>query len=167
MPPLITTFLTFNLNFMKRIVLLFGLILFVGSIFAQEGQAPLAKGDKQLNFGLGFSGHGLPVYAGMDFAVHDDITVGPEVNVNFGNDGNVSFSAIGRGDYHFNRIIGIPSNWDFYAGANLGFRVGEEFKMRFGIQVGGRWYWSEKWGLNLEFGGGSTFGTHAGLSMKF
>ena len=160
---------------MKRIVLLFGLILFVGGIYAQEGQAPLAKGDKQLNLGLGHSSWGfIPVYAGMDFAIHDDITVGPEINLNISYGGNVTFGAIGRGDYHFNRIIGIPSNWDFYAGANLGFVVGSDFKMRFGFQVGGRWYWSEKWGLNYEFGGGPTFGnpiggyfgTHIGVSMK-
>ena len=150
---------------MKRIVLLFGLILFVSGIYAQEGQAPLSKGDMQLNMGLGFGTWGLPIYAGMDFAVHDDVTVGPEISVIFDSN-TVYFGAVGRGDYHFNRIIGIPSEWDFYAGASAGFRAGQDFNALFGVQVGGRWYWSEKWALNVELGGGSFFGGHIGVSMK-
>ncbi len=149
---------------MKKITLLLSLVFITGFIFAQDGAAPLAKGDKQLNFGLGTGSHGIPVYVGMDFAVHNDITVGPVVKVRF--DDDVSFGLIGRGDYHFNRIIGIPSNWDFYAGASIGFFAGNDFDFDIGLQVGGRWYWSDKWGLNLEFGGGTGYGTSIGVSMK-
>lgn len=53
---------------MKRIKLLIALFFIAGTMIAQSGAAPLSKGDRQLNFGLGFSNHGLPVYAGMDFA---------------------------------------------------------------------------------------------------
>lgn len=159
--------MNYNLKLMKmkKILLLSIVILFSGAMLAQNGEAPLSKGDKQLNFGLGFSSNGLPVYAGVDFAVHNDVTVGPMVKVNF--DDNTSFSLLGRADYHFNRIIGIPNNWDFYAGGNIGFNVGNDFDLDWGLQVGGRWYWSDKWGLNLEFGGGTGFGTLIGVSMKF
>ena len=151
---------------MKKIALLVGLVFIAATMFAQYGAAPLTKGQKQLNFGLGSSNHGIPAYIGMDFAVHNDITVGPVVKVRI--DDDISFGLLGRGDYHFNRIIGIPSNFDFYAGASVGFFSGNEDAggIDIGIQVGGRWYWSEKWGLNLEFGGGTGYGTSIGLSMK-
>jgi len=126
---------------MKKIKLLFGLLFVAGTILAQSGQAPLSKGDKQLNLGLGFSSHGLPVYAGVDFAVHNDWTVGPAAKIII--DDNFKFGVLGRFDYHWNRLIGIPSDWDFYAGANLGFNIGDDLNLDLGIQVGGRWYWSE------------------------
>ena len=72
-----------------------------------------------------------------------------------------------KGDYHWNYLIGIPSNWDFYAGARVGVSFGgSATDLDLGIQVGGRWYWSEKWGMNLEIGGGTGFGTTFGLSYK-
>ncbi len=155
---------------MKKITFLLGIFLITGALLAQDGKAPLSKGERQLNFGLGFNDWGLPVYASMDFAVHDDVTVGPMINTVFG--GNNAYLGIAaRGDYHFNRIIGIPSDFDFYAGANVGARLwfdkdNNSSIMSFGIQVGGRWYWSDQWGLNLEFGGGTGFGTSLGVSMK-
>lgn len=134
------------------------------AMFAQYGSAPLSRGEKQFNFGLGASSYGLPVYAGVDFAVHDDVTLGPVVSIRF--DDDISLGLIVRGDYHFNRLIGIPEEWDFYAGASLGFFGGNDFYSDFNVQVGGRWYWSSRWGLNLEFGGGTGYGTAIGLSMK-
>ena len=150
---------------MKKTVLFTLLLLITAGLFAQKGGvAPLAKGDKQLNFGTGFTNYGLPVYVSMDFAVHKDVTITPEVHVKFDDDirGGILFKA----DYHWNYLIGIPSNWDFYAGARVGVDFGDATDLDLGIQVGGRWYWSEKWGLNLELGGGTGFGTTFGLSMK-
>ncbi len=153
---------------MKRIIILFGWIIITGNIFAQQGEAPLSKGDMQVNFGLGFGYWGLPIYASFDFAVHDDVTVGPDISGIFDFERNTAyFGVAARGDYHFNRIIGIPSEWDFYAGARLGFRAGSNFEALFGIQVGGRWYWDDRWGLNLEFGGGyNSFAVRTGVSLK-
>ena len=149
---------------MKKITLLLGLLFIAGSMIAQEGAAPLSKGGKQLNLGLGFSGYGLPLYAGMDFAFHNDWTAGPVVKLVI--DDDIRFGALGRVDYHWNRLIGIPSNWDFYLGASAGFLSGNDAGLSLGLQLGGRWYWSEKWGLNLEFGGGTGYGTSFGVSMK-
>lgn len=150
---------------MKKLITLLILALIMTSVHAQNGGvAPLAKGEKQLNFGTGFSSGGLPVYASLDFAVHKDVTVTPEVHMKF--DDNFKAGMLVKGSYHWNYLIGIPSNWDFYAGAQVGFDFGQEFDMDIGIHVGGRWYWSEKWGMNLEFGGGTGFGTTFGLSMK-
>jgi hypothetical protein len=149
---------------MKRINLLIGLVLITGAIMAQSGSAPLSKGDKQLNFGLGYSSRGLPTYIGMDFAFHNDWTAGPVVKLVF--DDDFGFGALGRIDYHWNRLIGIPSNWDFYLGASVGVISQDKFILDLGLQLGGRWYWSDKWGVNLEFGGGTGFGSSAGVSMK-
>lgn len=152
---------------MKKTSILLAFVLTSLLTFAQ-GAAPLSKGEKQLNFGLGF-GNGIPAYIGADFAVHDDITVGPEISVNL--DGMNYMTFAGRGDYHWNRLIGIPSNWDFYTGMNLGFALGFNgygSDLSLGAQIGGRYYWTDKWAINLEFAGGTVdVGGKIGVSMKF
>lgn len=149
---------------MRKLTFTTILILISVSVFSQHGQAPLAKGAKQINFGLGFSGSGLPAYVGMDFPIHGDWTVGPVLKIVFDEDSKVG--ALGRVDYHWNRLLDIPSDWDFYLGANLGFLSGNDFDMEFGLQLGGRWYWNNKWALNLEFGGGTGYGSSLGVSRK-
>jgi hypothetical protein len=67
--------------------------------------------------------------------------------------------------------LNIPQNWDFYAGLNIGFRIGLDNAtssgLDLGAQVGGRYYWNDKWGVNVEFGGGSTMaGGGVGLSLR-
>ena len=148
----------------------FLLLILLAGMFSAFSQAPLDKGQKQLNFGLGFGG-GLPAYIGMDFAIHPDITLGGEVYMNL--DGFDYIVPKFRGDYHFNTLIGIPPEFDFYAGANVGFLVyfgnGDSYTtgLDLGLQVGGRWYWNDKWGINLELGGGvKNYGGRFGLSMK-
>ncbi len=152
---------------MKKITIVLAFLMLTGLMYAQEqGAAPLSKGEKQMNFGLGF-GSDIPAYWGMDWAVHNDITVGGAAMINLNGFDWINFK--GKGDYHWNRLIGIPSNWDFYAGAGIGFRIGFDGNssgLDFDIHVGGRWFWSEKWGLNLEIGGGTGFGSLVGVTMK-
>ena len=152
---------------MKKIifVFLFAAFLFAGNAFSQS--APLSKGQKQLNFGLGLDSWGLPIYAGLDFAVHKDITIGPEVYLKLEYDSN-NFGVAFRGDYHFNSLLGIPKEFDFYAGANINHFFSEHYDhpTNLDFQIGGRYYWS-KWGVNLELGGGRyTQGGKFGLSLK-
>lgn len=162
------------------------LILFTLAIFAfnsTQAQCPINKGQAQLNAGFGFSSWGLPVYVGMDFGVHKDVTVGGEAsfrsyNGNW-NSKNYRHSVLGisaNGNYHFNHLLEIPLEWDFYAGANLGFYIwnspddydGDNVSgLGLGIQVGGRYYFKDNLGLNLEFGGGNAFsGGKIGISIK-
>lgn len=154
---------------MKKFTLLFA-FLAVGLFASAQGAAPLSKGGRQMNFGVGFNEGGVPLFFGMDWAVHNDITVGGMAAFNL--DGFDYMNLAARGDYHFNRIMGIPSNWDFYAGANLGFRIGfgdynGNSGLDLGAQIGGRWFWSDKWGIMLEGGGGILGGGgRAGLTMK-
>jgi len=151
---------------MKRVLLL---ILVAAMFTTAFSQAPLSKGQKQLNMGLGMSGYGLPAYIGMDFSIHPDVTLGGEVAFNL--QGFDYITPRFLANYHFNTLIGIPPEFDFYAGGNLGFVIyfgdGENISgLDLGLQVGGRWYWNNKWGLNLEFAGGTGWGTKFGVSMK-
>lgn len=165
---------------MKKQIITFAFLLFASMIYAQ---APVAKGESQLNAGLGLSSWGLPVYLGLDYGVHPDITVGGELSYRSYSDkyANVNYdhSVIGisgNGNYHFNRVLEIPKKWDFYAGLNLGFYIWNspnDYKgshssgLGLGAQVGGRYFFSDKIGLNLEFGGGNAFsGGKLGLTFK-
>jgi outer membrane immunogenic protein len=151
---------------MKKFTFIILFLSLIGyNVNAQNGTAPLARGQKQLNFGTGFSDHGLPLYVSLDFAVHKDVTITPQVNIAF-KENNTSFGLLVKGDYHWNYLLDIPSDWDFYAGARLGFTFGNDSGVNLGLQVGGRWYFTPKWALNLELAGGTGYGTALGVSYK-
>jgi hypothetical protein len=150
---------------MKRFSLITILGILSFTIMAQSGESALPRGNKQLNLGLGFNTHGFPIYAGLDFAVHNNVTLGPLLKIRF-DDNNTSVILVGRVDFHWNQLMGIPSNWDFYTGGNLGARFRDGIYLDLGLQIGGRWYFSDKLGINLEFGGGRGFGTLLGISIR-
>lgn len=154
---------------MKRVSIILALALTVTLAHAQGGGvAPLARGQMQLNFGTGFSNHGLPIYGSLDIALHKDVTLTPEMHIRlpyFGED-DLNGGVMVKADYHWNYLIGIPSNWDFYAGARAGLSFGGDLYPDLGIQVGGRWYFSPHWALNLELAGGTGYGTTFGMSYK-
>lgn len=141
------------------------------SISAAIAQGSLPKGATQLNTGLGFSGWGVPVYIGFDYGVHPDISIGAEFSFrSYREDWHgdkYSHSVIGiagNANYHFNTLLSIPSEWDFYAGLNLGFYIwnspndypGDHVSgLGLGAQIGGRYYFNNRIGLNLEIGGGT------------
>ena len=171
-------------NFRKKI-LSFLLLLFLTfhSICAQV-EGPISKGQLQLNAGLGFSGWGVPVYIGLDYGFHPDITIGGELsNRNykeafFGSDYNHSITGISSNfNYHFNRLLNISSNLDIYAGLNLGFYIWNtsfgyqgsgSSGLGLGAQIGGRYYFNNNWGINLELGGANTTsGYKIGASYRF
>jgi outer membrane immunogenic protein len=114
---------------------------------AVAGEAPLAPGRLELNVGLGLGRAPLPVYAGIDVAVHRDVTLGGTALVSTGSG---SLAALGRVDYHWNRLLGIPRDGDLYLGAGV---LLNGFGLYPRVQLGGRWFWSERMGLNLELGG--------------
>lgn len=166
---------------MKRILMSIMFVSFIGWAY---GQYPLEVGGKQLNAGFGFSTWGLPVYVGADFGVHKDISIGPEISFrsyreNWGGYvySNTILGFSFNGNYHFNSLMKIPNSFDFYAGLNLGFFVWNTDDgyggsgasgLGFGGQVGGRYYFNDKWGINLELGGGNSFsGGKIGVTFKF
>ncbi len=165
---------------MKRIILSSLLSIFTIISYAQSA---LPKGQNQLNVGVGFSGWGIPVYLGFDHSIGNDFTLGLELSYrgyreNYkGNDYKHSITGFsGNANYHFNRVLNIPSNFDFYAGLNLGFYVWSSpttydgtrsSGLGLGAQIGGRYSLSKSASLNLEFGGGNAFsGGKFGLTFK-
>lgn len=149
-----------------------------------SAQYKLAKGDKQFNAGVGFSNWGIPIYVGLDYGVHQDISVGGEVSFRSYTERwkhdryhHTIFGISANGNYHLNTILTIPEEFDFYAGINIGFFAwsypdnyyGHRISgLGIGGQIGGRYYFKDDVGINLEFGGGNVFnGGKIGISLKF
>lgn len=169
-------------NVMKKFFIILLSAMLVISV-GVNAQSALPKGQTQINLGVGFSNHGIPVYLGFDHAVHNNVTLGAELSYrgweeDYRNDHykhNV-LGISGNVNYHFNTVLSIPSNWDLYAGLNVGYyawnspdgyRGDNTSGLGLGAQVGGRYYWSKKAGINLEFGGGNAFsGGKIGLTFK-
>ena len=152
--------------------------------FSVQAQAPLRVGRNQLNFGVGISGWGVPLYIGFDHGFRKDITLGGEFSFrsysdNFNNNkyrhSIISLSA--NGNYHFNSILDIPNDWDFYAGLNLGYyywnspsayRGDGASGIGLGAQIGARYFFSKSLAANLELGGATvTSGGKFGLTLLF
>lgn len=168
---------------MKKITLLLALFT-IGFTYAQ---APLEKGSLQANAGFGFSGWGIPIYAGLEVGVATNITVGGEISYQkynhgsgLGSDFNSSIFGIqANGNYHFNEVLEIPSQWDVYAGANLNYFSwntkldGESFdyggsdNFGLGLQIGGRYFFDDNFAINLQVGGGNVVsGGRIGITYK-
>jgi len=164
----------------KKTFLITILFLITTTIFAK---GPIGEGQTQLNAGVGLSSWGIPVYVGLDYGIHQDITVGGELSFRSYQDNiaslNYNHTVIGisgNGNYHFNSLLDIPSDWDFYAGLNLGFYIWSSSSsypgdhasgLGLGAQIGGRYYLTNKLALNLELGGGNAFsGGKFGITIK-
>ncbi|MCK5781012.1 MAG: hypothetical protein KAH10_00340 [Flavobacteriales bacterium] len=137
---------------MKKITFIAVLFFAANGLFAQA--------QKQISFGI--------VGASWEIPVHQDITIAPTAYTNW----DFNHLTLGvKGNYYFDRLLDLPSPWDVYGGANVGFGIalsdGNTSELNLGLQVGGRWFWSEKWGVYLEFGGGKLGGQAGlGLTMK-
>jgi hypothetical protein len=170
---------------MKKIILVVALGFMSICVFAQS---PLELGRVQLNAGLGSSGWGVPFYFGIDCGIAKDFTLGGEISFQsedhcYYKDYNSYYdsSAIGlgvSGNYHFNSMLHIPSKFDCYAGSSLSYFIWsydnygnnphpDNTSFGVGLQVGGRYFFTNKFGVNLEFGGGTvTSGVKAGVTFK-
>ncbi len=166
---------------MRRSVLTILLVLIISMLFAQT---PLPNGKVQLNAGVGLYSGGIPVYVGFDVGVPKDFTVGGELSfASYYDDWHSRHyhhtvtGISGNFNYHFNRLLNITPKWDVYAGLNLGFYIwnspndyegNHSSGLGLGLQVGGRYYFTDKFGINLEFGGGNEFsGAKFGISIRF
>lgn len=161
---------------MKKVLLTLGVL----ALFSEsKAQGTLAKNDAQINAGFGLSTYGLPVYGGFDYGLGKNFTIGAEGAYrgykNFGY--RFSIISIGvNGNYHFNEILKLPAQFDFYAGLNLTYfnwssprnYVGSyASELGLGLQVGGRYFFNDQFGINLELGGGSALsGGKVGITVK-
>ena len=171
---------------MKKFILIIAFGFISNGVFAQN---PLGEGRTQINAGVGISGCGVPVYIGFDHGISKDWSLGGQLSFQTddepyhysGHDYHYNSSAIGigaNGNYHFNRVLDIPRNFDFYAGASLTYYIWnyddynenphpDNTSLGLGLQVGGRYFFTDKFGINLEFGGNTgTSGAKLGLTFK-
>jgi outer membrane immunogenic protein len=138
------------------------------------------KGKTQLNAGIGLSQYGLPVYLGLDFGIHPDISLGIEGSFRNHSNANNNATLFGIGgnvNYHFNSLFKIKDNhWDVYAGVTLAywfwnwdnnFPGANASGVGLTVQVGGRYFFNPKWAVNLELGGGTLSGGKLGLTHRF
>lgn len=150
-------------------------------------QGNLRIGEKQFNAGLGFSDYGIPIYAGLDFGVYENITIGPRLSLRSyaytrsNSNYKQSLAVLSfNGNYHFNTLLNLPAPWDFYAGLTLGYYFWSDIKTSSGVvyvgksstlgleaQIGGRYFFSDQFALNLEFSGGTSAGGSFGITYKF
>ncbi len=161
---------------MKKLIIALSLVLFSGFAF---GQGTRQGGNTQLNLGVGLSDYGLPLYIGFDSYVSRDVTLGAEAsfrayNGYWKNDYYDNIMGLsGNVNYHLVNAFQMPTRWDLYIGANVGFYFWnsphgytDRTGLSLGAQIGARYFVSRNVGINLEFGGGNAFnGGKLGLTI--
>lgn len=168
---------------MNRRVLV--LVAFFALLFSYA-QNPLAKGQFQLNAGTGFSEWGIPVYVGLEYGIHKDVSIGVETSFRryydeyyFANDKHkythTGFAIGTFGNYHFNSLLKIPKKFDFYAGANITYFSWQNDYKYYGNDNGlGNDYWKNYYGyeaksaveLGIQVGGRYFFTKSFGLNAE-
>lgn len=160
--------------------LLLTIFMLIATISYSKTQ--VGVGQSQLNAGFGLSSWGIPIYVGFDYGVDNNITVGGEISFRSYDDNWKSrkykhsiMGISGNFNYHFNEIFKLKPKWNIYAGINIGFYIwnsdddydGDKSGLGLGAQVGARYYFSNSFGINLEFGGGNAFsGGKIGASFR-
>jgi outer membrane immunogenic protein len=164
---------------MKKIVFPLLLILLFSSTTLVRAQFnPYTDKTNMITAGIGFSGWGIPIFGRFEAPVADNITVGGSLSFQTKSETFSSFKYKhtifgigGRGDYHFNELIELPDEWDLYAGLGIGYYFWNtkydgpgttidyggsgSGGFSIGIHVGGRYFFNDRIGANLEFGGGT------------
>ena len=133
-------------------------------------------GDVLANAGIGVIGLGIPIYAGVDYGIGNDITIGVEASYQkwkdtfLINDFESTIIGIGAtGNYHFGRILKTPKQWDLYMGVGFGYIIwtfdnknafnndnylsDKSSGIVLGGQIGARYFVGKKFALNFQLGG--------------
>ena len=133
-----------------------------------------SKGDKVIDLGIGFSGYGTPIHGAFEHFFTNDVSAGVFLNFASYSGFSVIWGGV-KGNYHFNRILNLNDDKvDLSAGASIGYWSvgGSGFSsfgntLLFGVQIGGRYFFTDKIGAFAEFGGGNLSGGTIGVSFKF
>ena len=163
---------------MKRITLIIGIVFLISYI--SNAQSPIEQGEKQINAGVGLSTFGFPLYAGLEIGLDNNISVGGELSyrkyTRFSSWNPSIITVAGLANYHFNELLDIPPEWNLYAGVTAGYSIwsysGTSSVLRTGRsrifiagQVGGRYYLSDSFAINVELGGGTYSGGKVGVTF--
>lgn len=163
---------------MKKITTIIVLFIFTCS----NAQTPLEKGKIQFNAGFGSSGWGTPLYIGVDYGITEVITCGIEASYQSYTVYDIKSTIIGiqaNGNYHFNKALQMPTQWDLYAGLNLNYynwnisnsnsnlSLIDDKPFGIGAQIGVRYFFTNQFAIHLEAGGGNaTSGGKIGITYK-
>lgn len=151
---------------MRKFLLSLVAICFLGlGVQAQE----MSKGQLVGSARLGFGGGGFPIAVSADYGIagnlinsNDAISVGGQLGMFIWNDGidsHIYVTVAARGNFHYQFV----DNLDTYAGVQIGFFRND---LGLGFDLGARYYFNDKFAVNLEFGGCGFTGASAGISMK-
>ena len=133
--------------------------LLLGVFFSLLALGVNAQAKSYLNFG----GVGTGLYASFEIPLATSISIAPQATTDW--DFNHLVIAA-KGNFYFDNLFGLSAPWDVYAGANVGWRIGNDNGANWGAQVGARWFWNDRWGINAEFGGGSGVTGGVGLTLN-
>lgn len=155
---------------MKKILISLVLLLSVNTIV--NAQAWDGKGDTKINVGYEFYSY-YPlnsiddardgISTSIDYGISENISIGSGINYNIKYT-NFYFNL--RTDYHFQNLLELRSNFDVYAGADVGLNTNySDFKKKidFGLHVGTRFMFTDVIGIYLEIGNRG----NVGLSYNF
>ncbi|MPL99451.1 hypothetical protein SDC9_45669 [bioreactor metagenome] len=166
---------------MKKLLLPF---IFSMILIPAKAQYPLESGRLQLNIGTGWTNQGIPVSIGADLGIAENLSFGLDgsyryFNENFGNTmykHNI-ITCLGALDYHFNSMFKTRNSTssDIYGGFSGGYAMAQspdlyggqvETGALFGVHFGYRMFFNEKFGLDLQFAGMTTYlGVKVGLTI--
>jgi hypothetical protein len=142
---------------MKKLLTIITLV----GVLSLGSNTVFGQAQKQLNIGF--------VGVNYEIPIATDITIAPAVGTDF----NFNHLSIGvKANYYFDTLFGLTEPWDVYAGVNAGYGIGlgdsNDSDFAFGLQVAGRWFWSDKWGVYVEaaFGNLDNAGGGIGVTMK-
>lgn len=190
---------------MKKITLLL-IVLFVSFVSIDSfAQRSYEKGDKTFMAGLSFGSYGygyggtrsggmIPLYASLEFGVHENFSVGPYIGYasynydwGFGSKYKWNFLSVGaKGSWHYlpaaNEALGLnidDEKFDFYLSLFLGFEsrtfsgdagvwnYGNSSNIVFAPVLGFKYLFTPSVGAFVELGRG-TFGYGTvGISARF
>jgi outer membrane immunogenic protein len=176
---------------MKKLVILsviisFSLYSFGQSTLPQGSRVPKNK-DMYANVGFGVSSWGVPVYAGFEYMIHNEVSIGGEISYRSQSEViadrsyTIRASTIAaRGNYHFNNLLKLKAPFLFYAGVSLGYSMvstnvvsgfgydgARGSGLFFSLQTGGNYYFTKNWAANVELGIGNIVGLKLGASYLF
>ena len=149
--------------------LLFSIVLLLSINTIVNAQAWDGRGDTKINAGYEFYSYyplnsiddtrnGLS--ASIDYGITDNISVGSGINYNIKYT-NFYFNI--RSDYHFQNLFELSSNFDVYAGGDIGLNSYYKNNFDFGFHVGTRFMFTDAVGIYLEIGNRG----NVGLSYNF
>lgn len=133
-----------------------------------HAQNALQKGKAQVNLGFGIDEvDAIVLYGGLDYGIHQDITIGLHINYRDYTDNLYRESTRGgnlwvyqlNGNYHFNNWWGMSPDWDVYAGLNVTnyslylVSGGVNNEALLAGQIGGRYYINDQFALHAEVSG--------------